>query len=473
MWQKAVIAGLVFIIATGCRSPKTVCHSPRKCEPCFDQAVTAVDRTLVTFESGSIEEYVQIGLERNPQIIASQHKIDAIRHRIPQALSLPDPMVSTNTHLAPVQTAAGEQAFSLGVSQKFTNANRRATRSAIVAEEVSAAESLLAQTRLEIAEDIRTACYQLLFIRKSIEITIEDRETLGQISEVVLRQYEVKKSVTQQDVLNVQAEQSKLENQLTELRQKDRSFQARLARLLHIDPNSSLEIVDRLSSTFKSFDVDALIAEAVAVRPDLQSRLADIRRDRKKVCLAQLEGKPDFTVGVNWIATSSNGISPIANGDDALLLGIGFNLPVYKSRIRAGICEAQSNRFASESRYSGLQAQAAEEVFDIVSRLDATRDTLSLVQEDILPKAERTLDLSFEEYATDSIQYIQLISNWRSVLRYRIAEANLQSQYQQLLASLARSIGQIGPLMEPESIVQPAFAGDRIDEQGAEANRDQ
>ena len=114
----------------GCRSPQAVLHTLRHCEPCFNSTVM-VNETVTTIESGSVEEYVQLGLERNPKIREAQHKICAIRNRIPQVLSLPDPMVNTTTHLAPVQTAAGEQAFALGVSQKIVNAERRATKAAL------------------------------------------------------------------------------------------------------------------------------------------------------------------------------------------------------------------------------------------------------------------------------------------------------------------------------------------------------
>ena len=476
MWNRTILVGLLLIAASGCKSPQAVLQTLQRSNPSFVTPVSYDNESAeTTTEPGQIEEYVQLGLARNPRIQEAQHKIEAIRHRVPQVLSLPDPMVNTNTFIAPVQTAAGEQAFSLGISQKFTNAQRRATKAAIVSDEVAAAESALAQTQLEIAQSIRAACYQLLFIRKSIEITNEDRESLEQIEEVVLRQYEVKKSVTQQDVLNVQTEQSKIENQLTELKQKEKSFQARLARLLHVDPQSDLQIIDQLETNSANLNVDELIAQAARSRPDLQSQLSSIKGNRKKIHLARLEEKPDFTVGFNWIATSTDGISPVANGDDALLLGIGFNLPVYKSRIRAGICEAQSNRLASESRLASLLDRASEEVFDIVAKLDSTRDTLTLIQEDIIPKAERTLEVSIDEYATDSVTYVQLIANWRSVLRYRITEANLQSQYQQLLASLARSVGQIDPIQSSvihKSASQPGFETDSIEPVEAEPKQE-
>ena len=455
------IAALAIVVAGGCRTPQAAMQQLKNCKPCFANAITPSQTVPVatTSEAGTVEEYVQLGLQRNPRLQEAQHKIEAIKHRIPQVLSLPDPMVNTTTHLSPVETAAGRQAFALGVSQKFTNAQRRDTKAAIVSDEVAAAEADLMQIQLVTAEKIRTACYQLLFIRKSIEITKEDAESLAQIAEVIQRQYEVKQSVTQQDVLNVQVEQSKVENQLTELQQKEKSFQARLARLLHVDPSSRLQILDQLQTQSSQLNVDSLIASAIQARPDLQAQLANVNRDRKKIHLASLEEKPDFTVGLNWITTSDSGISPVANGDDALLLGVGFNLPVYKSRIRAGICEAQANRRASQSRLDSLQDMVAEEVFDLVAKLESNGQTLELIQNDIIPKAQRTLDLSIDEYSTDEIEYVQLIANWRSVLRYRVTEANLQSQNGQLLASLARSVGQLEPIntFATEGLSQPEF----------------
>lgn len=459
MWYRVAITGLTILALGGCRSPETILQTLQHCDPCFTSTCQVTETAASTSEMGTIEEYVQLGLQRNPRLQEAQHKIDAIRHRVPQVLSLPDPMVNTTTHLSPVETAAGRQAFALGVSQKFTNTERRATRAAIVNDEALAAEADLKRVQLEIAEQIRTACYQLLLIRTSVEITKEDAESLAQIAEVIERQYEVKQSVTQQDVLNVQVEQSKVENQITDLQQKEKSFQARLARLLHVDTNSQLQILDQLQSQTSQLNVDSLIESAIQTRPDLQSQLATIDRDRKKVHLASLEEKPDFTVGLNWIATSNSGISPVANGDDALLLGIGFNLPVHRRRIRAGICEAQANRRASQSRLDGLQDMVAEEVFNLVAKLESNQQTLELIQNDIIPKAQRTLDLSIDEYATDSITYVQLISNWRSVLRYRVTEANLHSQHGQLLASLASSVGQLEPInsVSVGGVGQPEF----------------
>lgn len=427
--------------------------------PAITGAPPRQDAATTSAATRPIEDYVQLGLQQNPRIREAHYRIEAFEYRFPQVLSLPDPMVNTNTFLAPVETAAGAQAFGIGVSQKFTNRERRQTAAAIVNQDVCAARAELGALRLEIAEQIRHACYQWLLIRKTVEITTEDAQRLTQIGAVIERQYEVKKSVSQQDVLNVQVEQSRIENQLSELRQKEKSTQARLARLLHLDPRTVIAIGDTLDATDGKLDVDVLIQQAIAARPDLQSQLALIRRDRHRIHLAQLERTPDVTVGLNWIATSADGISPVANGDDALVLGIGFNLPIYQRRIRAGILEAQANQRASETKYESLQDIAAEQIYDLVAQIENTQHTLQLIQQDILPKSERTLEVSIDAYSTDSVDFIQLIENYRSVLRYRIAEANLQSQYWQLLASLARSVGQLDPMAAVRSSDNAGNAG--------------
>ncbi|MEZ6096107.1 MAG: TolC family protein [Pirellulaceae bacterium] len=449
MRVKASCAVLILMFcAQGCRSPRAKLESLHRNEPCFQPVIETPSSTLLESSPtvSSIEDYVQLGLLQNPAVAEAQFKMDAARQRFPQVLSLPDPMVSTNTYLAPVQTAAGEQAFSLGFNQKFTNSERRATQASIVCEEVAAAEANLERVRLELAEDIRSACYQLMFVRKSIEIVEADQKSLEQIEEVVLRQYEVKKDVTQQDVLSIQVEQSAIENQLTELRQREKSHQARLARLSHVAPNSDLQITDAFCESQETFNVESMIEAATQNRPELHSQLAMINRDRKKVHLAGLENKPDFTVGLNWITTSTQGISPVRNGDDALLLGVGFNLPIYKNRIQAGVCEALANRRASESRLAVLQDEVAEEVYDLIAKIEGASVSLKLLQQDMIPKAERSLELSIEEYSAGNVQYVQLIENWRGLLKFRIAEANLQSQYSQLLTSLSRSVGQMYPL---------------------------
>ena len=449
MKRVATVLILFLFTGIGCRSPEGFEHRLTHQNPCFKSiASTQVDSLERISEANTIDQYVQLCLERNPQIPEAFHHVEAIRHRIPQSHSLPDPIVGTTTFLSPVQTAAGKQTFGLGIQQKIIHAERRATQISIIREELAAAEADLIRVHLDLAYQVKTACFQLLFVRQSIAITEAEIESLKQIADVILRQYEVQASVTQQDVLNVQIEQSKLDNDLTTLLDREKKHRARLARLTHLNPASNLEILDSLKTSEYELDLEALTSRAIASRPELHAQLANMRRDRKKIHLADLQKKPDFSIGMNWISTSDEGISPLANGQDALSLGIGFNLPIYRNRIRSAVCEAKAISAATNNRYASLQDQITEEIFSLIAKAESERTILELLQQDIIPKANRTLELAIDEYANGDVPYVQLIEDWRSLLRYRLSEARSMTETHLTLASISRSVGEIDELTD-------------------------
>ena len=434
---------LLVIGNLGCRSAEdTLRHMDTHCPSPVLYA--SEEPTVPEITSGTVQEFVEIGLNQNPAIRAAQLEMDAILHQIPQQLSLPDPVVNTTTYLSPVQTAAGEQTFGLGMQQKYIHADRRAARASITLESVRAAEANLNKVKLETGEKIRNVCYQLLHIRKSLEITQQDFKLLGRIEEDALKQLEVKKSASQRDVLNVRVEQSNTENKLTLLRQQEKNQQARLARLLHLPIATKFQIV---SVDFQFVDLkqqQSLVQKAMELRPELKSQLANIRMQQKARCLAELQKKPDFTFGVNWIATSENGISPVANGDDALLFGVSFNLPVRKQRIASAIDEASTKQRGATAKYDSLKDEIAEEVYQQVVRINSLQQTLQLLQEDILRNATRTMELSRAEYQEGKAPLFQLLQDWRTQLKYRILESQLKSEYHQAISGLARRVGEMG-----------------------------
>lgn len=383
------------------------------------------------------------GLAQNPRILAAHHRIEAARARIDQTIALPDPMVNTTSFVDPVQTAAGEQEFGLGISQKLVRADRRHTRAALESEQVAIAQARLKQDQLQLAQQIRSVCVRLIFLRKTQAVIAQDQLALADIEEAIIRKYEVDQDVSQQDVLNVQVERSKVENQITDLKKKERVLESTLARLLDVGPQTYFQIEDELASYSDSYAIDLLLRQALDARPELQVQLAQIRQATKKIHLARLQRQPDFTLGVNWISTSNEGVSPVANGDDAVLVGVGFNLPVNRQRIRAAICEAQSMQRASEYELAGIHADISEEIVSLVETIEALQTTIELVSTDIVPKAEQSLNMSIDEFAAGDSDYVELVENWRSLFKYRLSELQLRSEFHQTLVDLRKAIGEL------------------------------
>lgn len=389
-----------------------------------------------------VEDYLRIGLAQNPEIDEARLRVESLAHRVPQAAALPDPTLNATVMPSPIQTAAGEQEFGLAMSQRLTRRSKLATRAAMAEQDVNQARAQLAETELKVAEQIRIGYARLQFVEQAIEIVESDREQLQVIENVVDRMYRVQQDVSQQDVLQVQVARSQLEAELIELQQQRRSAQAQLAALLHLSPETELGTVrDTDLDIALDESLDTLSARAIECRPELHAQLAALEKDRYASCLAELENQPDLTVGFNWIATSTDGISPVANGDDALMLSVGMNLPVYRRRIDAGIQEAETRALSSARRYDRLKDETLAEIADLVARIRSHRETLRLFREDILPKQQLTLEQSIEDYQVGKVDFLQMIDNWRKLLRYQINERRLVSDLQQAAASLARRLG--------------------------------
>ncbi len=421
----------------------------------------------------SVEEYLQLGMGQNPEIQEARLMVESLANRVPQAASLPDPLLGATAYPAPIQTAAGEQDFALSLNQKIPWRGKLATRAAVAEQDVNSARANLAAVELKVAEQIKNAYFQLYFIQQAIAITKDDQKQLELIGEVVEQMYRVKREVTQQDVLQVQVALARIDSELVDFQQQKESAQAKLARLLHLSPETKPEALDRLPSEQIVQDIQQLYELAIEARPELHAQLSAIEKDRQSACLAELENYPDLTFGFNWIATSSDGISPVANGDDALMLTVGMNLPVYKKRIDAGVREAQTRALASTRKYDRLKDETMEGVADLFAKIKSQQENLRLFRNDIIPKQKLTLEQSIDDYQVGKVDFLQMIENWRQLLRFHIAEKRFETDLQQSLASLARQIGSFElPMGASQPAIEPLEGGAQKEAKDNEAENE-
>jgi len=390
-----------------------------------------------------VEQYVAFALSQHPEIQAARKILEAKANRVPQAASLDDPTFGTTAYAEEVQTAAGPQQYSLNASQKLPWFGKLDQRAAIAEAEVNVARAQLAAKEIEVVEQVKRAYYELYFVQRAIAISEHDRELLVNFAKIADSKYRTGTS-SQQDLLRAQVEVSVLDNELIRFRQQRASAQAQLARLLHVSPETPLAALDQLRGEQVPRDLDWLYERAVAARPELHAQLAAVLRDRETVDLARLDYYPDATFGTTWISTGSGGLSRVSNGRDAFLLGVNVNVPIYRKRLDAAVREAEAQVVASAREYDSLRDRTTEDVKDLFVQATSQRDLLRLFEQEILPKAEQTLQVSVRSYEVGTIDFLTLVDNWRQLLSFRVAYHRLESQLRQTLASLERTIG--GPL---------------------------
>ena len=437
------------VAAVGCQSPQhirdpeyaDVLNSVSQALNDPDPVAAAVNPVVHDLAGPhTVETYVRYALAQNPNIQAARMRVEAWAYRVPQAASLQDPTLGVTAFPEPVQTAAGQQEVLITASQKLPWFGKLRTRAEVAEAQVEVARAQLAAVELATIEMVKRAYYELYFVQRAIGITEADRELLLTLTRIAESKYRTG-TVSQQDVLRAELEISDRDNQLIRLRQRLDSGQARLARVLHVSPETPLRAIEKLSAGQIPGDLDGLYRQAIAARPELQAQLAAIERDRRAVELASLEYRPDVTLGASWIDISHAGLSGAANGRDAILLGATVNVPIYRKRLDAGVREAEARAVSSVRVYDSLRDQTQEEVADLFAQVSSQRDLLRLFREDIIPKAEQTLTVSIPAYQVEQIDFLQLIDNWRQLLRFQITYERLEAQLRQSLATLERVLG--------------------------------
>ncbi len=451
------IAAAVALVA-GCRTARQI-RDPEYAQVsravqaawCAPQTAVVATAPVVADLAGPhpVEQYIQVALAQNPEIQASRKQMEALAHLVPVAASLPDPTLKVTAQPEPVQTAAGQQELIVAASQKFLLFGKLEARACVAEAQTNVARAQLAAVELSTIAKVKRAYYELYFLQQAISVTQAEQRLLVEIREVANTRYKSGRA-SQQDVLRADLEVSSIESELIRLRQRLKSGQARLARLLHIAPQTPVAALDDLAPEKVPRDLELLQSQAVTARPELHAQLAAIRRDRGAVHLARLDYKPDVTLGLSWIDVSGAGVSPVSNGRDAVLVSAGVNLPIYRKRLDSSIRSAEAKVVATTREYDVLRDAALEEVTDLFAQARSQEDLLLLFREDILPKARQTLEVSNQAYNVGEVDFLQLIDNWRELLRYEVNYLRLEASLRQTLAELERVVGGFsGPTPEP------------------------
>jgi cobalt-zinc-cadmium efflux system outer membrane protein len=404
---------------------------------------------LMNGESGlsgphEVEFYIQFALSRNPEILAAQHAVSVQSQRYPQVTALDDPMlVETfqpfDNHS--VQTAAGRGPNVLSLSQKFPWFGKLRVRGEVVHWETHMAFTRLAQARLKVSEDVKLAYYDVAFNQRAIVITEANRDLLEELLQFAEARYRTGKT-SQQDILVAQVRIVRLQDQLVALHRQLALAQADLAKSVQTAADANLLAATDPIIPSVPIELQSLYEAAGRFRPEIQERLYSVMRDRRTKRLAELQYRPDVTAGLGWQAiTGNDALSRVANGNDNLAFTIGINVPIWRDKLRAGVCEAEQRILESSRRHDVTRDDTMRMVRRLMVQARAAEQQLELFNDSIIPKSEQALLVSTADYRVDKVDFQTIMDNWSELLMFQLQVARLESNLAQALASLERVIG--------------------------------
>lgn len=387
----------------------------------------------------TLESALQYGAENNPKLQAAFNQWKGAEQNIAVQKGLPDPMLTYGYYFDSVETRVGPQNQAFGLAQKFPAFGKLGLQKTIAADQAGAAAERYRREKLNLGSTIALAYAELYFLKRSIDITQERIVLVRDLEQVARARY--KAGAPLAATLQAQVELGRLEDRLNSLNDLRQPQTARLNAALNRPRGTNLPWPASLPYRAAGADADALRKNLHSTSPELAELASDVAMGAHRVQLARRERLPDFTLGVQYIDTG-NAAMPVADsGKDPLIGTIGINLPLWIGKNRARVAAAEYQRTAAqrmlENRAQTLDADIRQTLFNL---RDADRKII-LYKQNLIPKAEQSLEVSRKAYEAGQLEFINLIDAERMLLEFDLASERALADHLVARAELSRLTG--------------------------------
>jgi cobalt-zinc-cadmium efflux system outer membrane protein len=393
---------------------------------------------------------VREALANRPELAQAEATVQADRARVPQARSMPDPVVSVgiqNDGFDGLQVGKMETSYwSFTAAQTFPWYGKRGLRARAQSLGTKQAEADLERARLSVRAEVERAYLDLLLARDELRI-LARLEVLWMQAENLSRSRYESGDGAQSDILRAQLERSRLRQQRWAQEAEQHRRLAALNRAVGRPFDRPVETGLSLADV-----ADPAMPDSAAAEADAEVRSPELLRAKLAVeqagALVSLAGKdyfPDLTV--------SGGVMPRGGAFEPMWqAGISVPLPLW-----AG---GKQSRAVSENRLRGRAAESgAEAVRRLVRQrlyerrvmLAALIETNRLYRSGVLIQSEATVSSAMAQFQVGRVPFASVLEALNGYL------SDLVGYYESVAAIQRIDIAQRELSLEP--VAGPALGG--------------
>jgi cobalt-zinc-cadmium efflux system outer membrane protein len=396
---------------------------------------------------------VREALARNPGISEALARYRASLQRLPQVGALPNPMLAFTNYLRTPETRVGAQTNGVTLSQAFPWFGTLGVREQAAAKEAAIARQRYEAEKDRVVQQVKTAYYGLAFIDLAMEINGEERLLLEHYEKLAEARYQQGAGL-QQAVVKLQAEITRIENKIEELRAQRVDAEAVINSLRSRPPDTAIPKVNLPPVPPASVDYAHLYRLGRKDRPELLAALLGIERDEKRIELAKKDYWPSFSLGASFINVDARPLMPGAapidqNGKNIFSINLGIDLPIHRSKYDAEVAEATERKIASTQGYQNTVNMIDASIRETGFRITTLREQINLFKNTLIPQAQQSLQSAEAAYSTGSLGVLDLLDGERVLLEVRLGLAQFIGEYMKSLADMERAIGSPFPEVKP------------------------
>ena len=381
-----------------------------------------------TLSAQSLDELLAVAAENNLELKALYQEYLSALEKAPQVSELPDPEVGAGLFVLPPETRVGPQWVRVGATQMFPWKGTLKTREDVVLAMAKAKYERIEAAQLDLFFQIKRAYFQLYDLAES-QIIIQQNVRIFQSMERFALSKVASGKGSSADVLRIQLKIQELEKELSLLEnQKDKPL-AVINQVLNRRPNTPVSISDTLSLAAIPFNRDTLADNIQANHPMIRFYSTQQEASRKALELNELEGKPSFGVGLDYIMVGRrNDVEISGNGKDIVMPRASIKIPLYRKKYSAKEREEELKIAALENQKKDIQSKFISAIDQAYT--DQQDATIRIEMYDTLKETtQAAIDILETDYSTAGRNFDELLRLQIDLVNYdlKILKAIVQS----------------------------------------------
>ncbi|MGA2137565.1 MAG: TolC family protein [Verrucomicrobiia bacterium] len=404
----------------------------------FTSVATADEKEIVS--SLTLEQLVGDAMRENPQLKSMRAKWEAMKERPAQERTLPNPMLTySGMDMIDGGTWPDTQEKRVMVQQEFPWFGKLGLKGKVAEKDAESMQREYEAMQREVIMMVKESYFDLYATQRALSITRAEEDVLKQMQKIAEAKYGVGET-TQQDVLKAQAEISMLKARILELEQQQAVLKAKLNQLLNRRADSPLGLAVTEPQREFEFQADQLFGLAEKNRPEIKQARAQIERSQRERDLMKKEFLPDYRLGVEYRNVGVDW-SDFSRSDNMVMFTIGIDLPIWQTKYRAGVREANKMIESTQAALEAAETQTSYDVQDASFKLLTARRSLDLYASALVPQAEARFHASEAGYQTGKVDFLDLLESERFLLNARVMAVMAEGNVGMQLARLERAVG--------------------------------
>lgn len=366
----------------------------------------------------------------NPELRALSLDYKAAMKVGAQQNQLPDLQVGAGLFILPVETRTGPQQFRIGATQLLPWPGKLAAMAATADARAQPLLEKAAIRQLMLIFQLEKAYFSLAGLEAQAGVLRESMGIYGSLNRLALSKVETGKG-SSVDVYRVQLQSQQLERELEKLsflRQQEMVvINELLNRTADMQVTTQETISERVAETLD------FAPDLAADHPDLSNhpglRIYDMqqRANRSVIELTKLEQRPDFGVGLDYIATGRReDMNPLQNGRDVILPRVMASIPLSKGKFSAKRQEEEVRILVLGARQEMTENEFRAEIRRALNAIDNAANELNFLREQSRV-IDATITIARSEFANGKRPFDELLRLEEQLIGYQYKAVKAQT----------------------------------------------